>query len=467
MAGIDQIRRSLAWRFSLWFAGWFTVGFVAIFALLYWLLGEEIEARDYEDLQQRLQQYSLVLNQSGVRGLQRRIAEDSQQPNVRSLFLRLVGPGGSQVWGKIPPDWLESDEAVVRVPDGWGRWQERAVSRVRITRDAERDLAIVSQTLPGNMLLQIGRATDSRQALLQPLRRTFAWVAGAVVLMGVGAGYASARRATRPLREVVETARSIISTGKLDARVPSPASNDEVAELVRHFNSVLDKNAGLLKAMRETLDNVAHDLRTPLSGLRLSAESALQRPDLDPATGETLGDVVERSDQVLALLRALMEISEAEAGMMKLEKVDCDFGEVTRYATELYDEVAEAADVALEIQTHGAVPIHGDPTRLRQAVANIVDNAIKYTPAGGKVLVEAELVGGRAFVRVSDTGTGVPEEEQSRIWERLYRCDQSRSESGLGLGLSMVRAIMRAHDGDATVRNAPLQGAVFELSLPA
>lgn len=466
MAGIDQVRRSLAWRFSLWFAGWFTVGFVAIFALLYWLLGQQIEERDYEDLQQRLQQYSVVLTQSGVRGLQQRITEDSQQPNVRSLFLRLVGLGGSQVWGKIPPDWLESDEAVVRVPDGWGRWQERTVSRVRITRDAERDLAIVSQALRGDMLLQIGRATDSRQALLEPLRKTFAWVAGAVVLMGVGAGYVTARRATKPLREVVETARSIITTGKLDARVPSPVTDDEVAELVRHFNSVLDKNAGLLKAMRETLDNVAHDLRTPLAGLRLSAESALQRPDLDPATGETLADVVERSDQVLALLRALMEISEAEAGMLKLEKVKCDFGEVTRHATELYDEVAEAAEIELSIETHGAVPIHGDPTRLRQAVANLVDNAIKYTPAGGKVRVEAELVEGRAIMRVIDTGMGVPVEEQSRIWERLYRCDQSRTESGLGLGLSMVRAIMRAHDGDATVHNASEGGSVFELSLP-
>ncbi|GAB5562538.1 MAG: ATP-binding protein [Synoicihabitans sp.] len=467
MAGIDQLRRSLAWRFSLWFAGWFTVGFVAIFALLYWLLGEQIEARDYEDLQQRLQQYSAVLTQSGVRGLQRRIAEDSQQPNVRSLFLRLVGPGGSQVWGKIPPDWLESDEAVVRVPDGWGRWREQTVSRVRITRDAERDLAIVSQALPGDYLLQIGRSTDSRVALLQPLRSTFAWVAGAVVLMGVGAGYMTARRSTRPLREVVETARAIISTGKLDARVPLPETDDEVAELVRHFNIVLDKNAGLLRAMRETLDNVAHDLRTPLAGLRLSAESALQRPDMDPATGETLGDVIERSDQVLALLRALMEISEAEAGMMKLEKVSCDFGEITRHATELYDEVAEAAGVTLDFAPSVPVPIVGDPTRLRQAAANLVDNAIKYTPEGGTVRVESFLENGQAILRVTDSGPGVPDEEQPRIWERLYRCDQSRTQSGLGLGLSMVRAIMRAHDGDAAVKNAPSGGAVFELSLPA
>lgn len=469
MAGFSQIRRSLALRFSLWFAGWFTVGFVAIFALLYWILGREIEQRDYVDLQQRLQQYANVYVQTGVRGLQQRIAEDSQQPNVRSLFLRVVGPGGSQLWGKIPPDWLESDPAVIVVPDGWGRWQEQTVQRVRITRGAQRDLAVVSQALPGNLLLQIGRATDSREALLEPLRRTFAWVAGAVVLVGMGAGYLSARRATRPLREVVETARAIIATGKLDARVPLPRANDEVAELVGHFNSVLDKNAGLLRAMREALDNVAHDLRTPLAGLRLTAEAALQRGAVDAASAETFGDVIERSDQVLALLRALMEISEAEAGMLKLQKVSCDLGEIARHAAELYEEVAEAEGVKLTIDVGGPVPALADPTRVRQAVANLVDNAIKYTPAGGAVTVWAGKVGENRVVRVSDNGPGVPAAEQSKVWERLYRCDQSRTESGLGLGLSMVRAIMHAHGGEATVRNVTPDGggAVFELLLPA
>jgi signal transduction histidine kinase len=466
MAGVDQVRRSLALRFSLWFAGWFTVGFVALFALLYWLLGQQIETRDYEELQQRLQEYSTVFVQNGLRGLQYRIDQDSQQPNVRSLFLRLVGPNGSQMWGKIPADWLQGEAQRVLVPDGWGRWREETVTRVRIPTQAQRDLAIVSKNLGGNVLLQIGRATNSREVLLEPLRRTFFWVAGPVVLVGIAAGYFSARRATRPLREVVETARRIVETGKLDSRVPLPRSDDEVAEIVRHFNSVLDKNAGLIRAMRETLDNVAHDLRTPLTGMRLSAESALRRGGMDDEALGTLADVIERSDQVLALLHALMAIAAAEAGMMKLAIEPADFGEIARNAAELYDEVAEASGVTLEIDIAAPVSVRGDATRLRQAVANLVDNAIKYTPEGGRVVVRAVVVDNRATVSVSDTGPGVPDDEKSKVWERLYRCDASRTQSGLGLGLSMVRAIMRAHGGDALMRDGEPGGSVFELTLP-
>lgn len=465
-APLDRLRRSLALRLSVWFAFLFTVGFGAIFAFLYWTLARSLEARDTAALELRLQQYTDIYAATGLGGLRQRVAEDSQGPHVRSLFMRIVGPEGNSIWGKIPPDWIESDVEHVAVPFGW---VERRVYNLRVPRDEERDLTVVSRALGDGLLLQVGRSTDSRAVVLAPLRRTFLQVGAGVILVGFAAGLVTARRATRPLRDVVTTARRIIATGALDARVPSPRRDDEVGELVRAFNTVLDKNAGLLRAMRESLDNVAHDVRTPLTRLRGTAELALQAGGSSGGVqNEALAECVEQVDDVLRLLRAVMEISEAEGGMLKLEKTAVDLGDIARNAVELYAEVAEAKPVTLTLEVSDAVPIMADATRLRQAIANLVDNAIKYTPAGGRATVRVAIEGDDAVLVVSDSGPGVPPAEQPRVWERLYRGDASRSQRGLGLGLSLVRVIVEAHGGRATVRNAPAGagGAIFELRLP-
>lgn len=465
-APLNRLRRSLAVRLSGWFALLFTVGFTAIFALLYWTLARSLEARDSEALELRLQQYADIYAANGLLGLRERVAEDSQAPHVRSLFIRIVGPGGNAVWGKIPPDWIESDVQRVEVPNGW---VERRIYNLRVPRDEEQDLTVVSRSLVDGLLLQVGRSTDSRAVVLAPLRKTFLWVGAGVVVAGFAAGIVTARRATRPLRDVVATARRIIATGALDARVPAPKRDDDVAELVRAFNTVLDKNAGLLKAMREALDNVAHDLRTPLTRLRGTAELALQGLESGGAEQkEALADCVEQADEVLRLLRALMEISEAEGGMLRLDKTACDLGVMARDAVELYAEVAETKPVALSVDAAVAAPVLADATRLRQAIANLVDNAVKYTPPGGRATVRVTVEGNDAVLTVSDTGPGVPAAEQARVWERLYRGDASRSQRGLGLGLSLVRVIVEAHGGRATVRNGSGAegGAVFAVRLP-
>ena len=463
---VDRLRRSIAVRLSVWFAALFAISFSAIFGLLYWSLGRQLETRDNEALQLRLEQYAEIYAASGLDGLRARVAEDSEGPHVRSLFIRLVSRGGEAVWGKIPPDWIEADARRISVPDGWGGWTQQQGYTVRVPQDEEQDLAVAARVLVDGRLLQVARSTDSRAVLLGPLRRTFLWVGGAVVVVGFGAGVLTARRATRPLRDVIATAQRIVATGELDARVPLPKRDDDVAELVRAFNTVLDKNAGLLRAMREALDNVAHDLRTPLTRLRGTAELALQSVEGAGIQSEALADCVEQADDVLKLLRALMEISEAEAGMLRLDKSPCDLGTIARSAVDLYTEVAEAKSIALSIEAESGLPILGDATRLRQAIANLVDNAIKYTPVGGNVRVVARRDEGDIALTVSDTGPGVPEAEQLRVWDRLYRGDASRSERGLGLGLSLVRVIVEAHGGKVKLENAAQGGAVFEIRLP-
>jgi signal transduction histidine kinase len=258
----------------------------------------------------------------------------------------------------------------------------------------------------------------------------------------------------------------IIRTGRTDARVQLEGSGDALDELTALFNTMLDKIEGLVSAMRGALDNVSHDLRTPLTRLRGTAEMALaSAPDLDRYR-EALADCVEESDRVLVMLNTLMDISEAESGTLKLHREPVALADVVARAVELYRDVADAKHVTLALDPKDDVVVTADRTRLEQVAANLIDNAVKYTPPGGRVDVEVRREGGAAVVRVRDTGQGIPANELPRIFDRLFRGDASRTERGLGLGLSLVKAIVEAHGGTVEVASEPGRGSTFTVSLP-
>jgi heavy metal sensor kinase len=422
-------------RLALWYATLFVSGAIAIVFLTYYLTASSLKQRDQQIIQGKLGDYAAAYRRGGV-GVLAATVRAEQQVAPERLFVRVVDRGIEAV--------------VLSNAEGW---------------DPSK-LEIASAQLPDGTLVQVGKSTEARDDLLARFRATLGIVTLLIVVIALTGGWIATQSALFPIRRLSQAVQRIIRTGRTDARVPTEGTGDAVDELTSLFNAMLDKIEGLVTAMRGALDNVSHDLRTPLTRLRGTAELALASPPNVDRYREALADCVEESDRVLVMLNTLMDISEAESGTMQLQRETVMLAEVVARAVDLYRDVADAKGVTLAADAPADVVVIADRTRLEQVAANLIDNAVKYTPPGGRVDVEVRRAVDAAILRVRDSGPGIPADELPRIFDRLFRGDTSRTERGLGLGLSLVKAIVEAHGGTVDVVSEPGRGAVFTVSLP-
>jgi signal transduction histidine kinase len=442
---------------TIWYGLSFLVIATALSAISYFYLSSAV--RDNRRIiLSMLRAVATVAEQHGVDAIGK--FENFNVPNYtrRAVFVRVIDSQDRIAFLSNPEIWDEFRTAS-RSPAGVGIWQY-------VPSNKDRDvLELMTSSLPGGYLLQAGKEIQDRKEILEHYRDTTIAITSSMILIGLAGGALLAFRALKPVGDLARTTQAIITTGDIAARVPETNAGGELEELTRLFNRMLERIEKLITGMRETLDNVAHDLRTPITRFRGLAEVALQEEDRSEQR-EALISCVEESDRILALLNNLMDVSEAETGAMRLKFESVSVATVIRETIDLYEYVAEENNISFAVDCAPGVQVIGDRARMRQVLANLVDNAIKYSQRGGQIWINAREQDSTVSIVVRDDGCGILPEERSRIWDRLHRGDRSRSQPGLGLGLSLVRAIVSAHNGRVEVQSSPGQGAVFTVSFP-
>ena len=385
---------------------------------------------------------------------------DSGKPVL--FFVRVASSDNGTLFLSLPDQWAGLDLKQI------GNLSiQRKEQKLHVTaKDYETVFEISSFPLEDGNFIQIGKDIEHREEILTRFQHVFTGVMIPAILIGLIGGYFLTFRALQPIRHLADTVRSVIDTGRMEARVPTGKTEDELNEMVLLFNKMLERIENLIKGMRESLDNVAHELRTPMTRLRGVAENALQSGQNLEVCNEALSDCLEESERMVKTLNTLMDISEAKTGILNLDIKHVDVSALVEEVVELYRYIAEEKNIAIHTAFAGDLTISADPDRMRQVLGNLLDNAVKYTPAGGRVNVEAHPKEKQVIITVKDTGVGIRREDLPKIWDRLYRGDESRSQRGLGLGLSFVKSIVEVHGGYVDVSSEPGCGSTFSLYLP-
>jgi signal transduction histidine kinase len=308
--------------------------------------------------------------------------------------------------------------------------------------------------LPGGFRLLVGRDLDERERLYNIVLAAGRWSIAIVIVLGLAGGLFVTRRVLRRVDAMTETTRTIMR-GDLGGRLPVAGTGDELDRLAENLNLMLERIESLMHGLKEVTDNIAHDLKTPLTRLRNRNEEALRVAKSESEYRAALENTIEESEGLIRTFNALLMIARAESGQARDDMSEFDAAEIARDVGELYEPLADERGLALKVEADTPAPVIGNRELISQALANLVDNSIKYAGGNttvngvaGEVVVRALTEGDRILLTVADCGPGIPERDRDRVVERFVRLEQSRSQPGSGLGLSLAAAVARLHGGE-------------------
>ena len=463
-----KLFHSYTFRLALLYALIFSSSTLILFYFFYLFTASYMTQQMDNTIEAEIQGLAERYDRDGLEGLTRLIAErvNRSQGTGNSLYLLTnytLKPlvGNLDRWpleASIDNEkWLEFSLEVNEETN------ETHLARARIFR------------LPGRYGLLVGR--DIHQLTQAKLRivQALTWGLAIMVLLAFAGGLVLSRRTVRNIERINQTARSIMS-GNLSRRVEITNRNDDFDQLADNLNQMLDRIQTLMEDIRRVSDNIAHDLRTPLTRLRQHMEEARRLVDTDSISAISLESAIREADSLLTTFNALLRIARIEAGQVTTDFAVLDYRTLVEDVVEFYEPLAEEKHQFLTVDAGNTIQTMGDRDLLFQALANVIENAIKYTQENGHISVILTQVDNDAVITIADNGPGIPEEERERVFRRFYRLDRSRSTTGNGLGLSMVSAVVTMHHGQIqlldndpglkTVMRFPLLGSIGSVRLP-
>ena len=394
--------------------------------------------------------------QGGIRRLVQAVDARARRPGS-SLYLVTTFQGETLAGNvtALPPGTLDNP--------GWLETNYRRLDETESAEHLPHHALVRVFQLPGGFRLLVGRDLDERERLYHIVIAAGRWSVIIVIVLGLAGGLFVTRRVLRRVDAMTETTRTIMA-GDLGERLPVAGTGDEIDRLAVNLNVMLERIEALMIGLKQVSDNIAHDLKTPLTRLRNRAEQALRMSGSETEYRAALDAIIEESDGLIATFNALLLIARAESGQARDNMSEFDAAEIAHDVCELYEPLADEKGIVLKLEAGTPAPVKGNRELVSQALANLVDNAIKYTEARPAavagvesappdIVVAAQNDGDRVLLSVADRGPGIPEADRGRVVERFVRLEQSRSKPGSGLGLSLASAVARLHGGELTLED--------------
>ncbi len=457
MTILGKLFRTTAFKLSLAYLVVFAIGASTVLGSVAWSVNSLLDAQIGQTIGAEITGLAEQYDTGGIQQLVGAIGRRTQQPGS-SLYL-LTNFAGQTITGNVAilPAGVIDHPGLVET--SYQRLNDIGPQHIALARIF---------LLPSGFRLLVGRDLDERENLravmIHALFQSLFWLA----LIGLLGGLFFALRVLRRVDAINATAKRIMA-GDMSGRLPDAGTGDELDRLAQNLNAMLERIGELMSGLREVSDNIAHDLRTPLTRLRNRAEEALRSAGTSADYRASLDRIIDEADGLIAVFNALLMIARAEAGSGREGMADCDAGEVMRDVAELYEPVAEEEGVSFSLTVEDGLLVHANRELLGQALANLIDNALKYGASGEgvrAVAVSAHRLGETIECAVADHGTGIDAADRGRVVERFVRLEDSRSRPGSGLGLSLAAAIAHLHQGQLRLdSNAP--GLVATLVLPA